>query len=88
MAVQDHLLRFRQKSTADLQALQAKLEAQDDALQQQSMGTKSFTKDTRYITDQLNAIAYVLRERGAIVIVPPPINVGVGIADFGQISSS
>lgn len=85
MAMNDHLLRFRQKTTVDLQALQAKLEAQDDAFQQQSMGTKSFTKDLRYIADQLNAIAYVLRERGTIAIVPPAINIGVGVTDFSQV---
>lgn len=85
MAAQDHLLRFRSKSSADLLVKQVALEAQDDAFQQQSMGTKSFTKDVRYIQDQLNAIAYVLRERGAIVISAPPVNVGVGITDFSQI---
>lgn len=85
MAMQDHLLRFRQKTTGDLLIKQAALEAQDDAFTQQSMGTKSFTKDSRLIQDQLNAIAYVLRERGAIVISAPPVNVGVGMTDFSQI---
>jgi len=86
MAMHDHLLRFRALSTEALQAKQTALEKLDAApFEQQSMGTKSWTLDRRTITDQLNAIAFVLRERGAIVITPPPINVGVGITDFSEI---
>lgn len=86
MAMSDHLLRFRALSTGALQTKQAELEKLDAApFQQQSMGTKSWTMDRRTITDQLNAIAFILRERGAIILEPPPVNVGVGITDFSQI---
>lgn len=82
MAMTDHLLRLRQKTTEALQALQTSYEAQETIFSQQSMGTKSFTRDLRLLDDKLQAIAFVLRERGAIVIVPPPVNYGVGVTDF------
>lgn len=86
MAMSDHLLRFRALSTEDLQTKQAALEKLDAApFQQQSMGTKSWTMDRRTITDQLNAIAFVLRERGAIVITKPDINYGCGVTDFENV---
>lgn len=88
MAMNDHLLRYRAKSTEDLLAKQEELEALDASpFVQQSMGTKSFTVDKRTLTDQLNAIAYVLRERGAIVIRKPLINIGVGITDFSRVDT-
>lgn len=82
MAMTDHLLRFRQKTTEELQTLQAALEAQQAGFTAQSMGTKSYQRDMRRLDDMLNAIAFVLRERGAIVIQKPPVNYGKGITDF------
>lgn len=80
--MQDHLLRFRQKTTEDLQTLQATLESQQTGFASQSMGTKSYARDLRRLDDQLNAIAFVLRERGAIVIQKPETNYGKGVTDF------
>ena len=85
MAVPDHLLRFRQKSTADLLTLQAALEAQETVFVQQAMGTKSFTRDLHLLQDKLNAIAFVLRERGSSAIIKPQLNPNIGITDFGNI---
>ena len=82
MAMSDHLLRFRQKTTEALQALQTSLEAQETTFSSQNMGTKSFTRDLRLLEEKLQAIAFVLRERGAIVIIKPPVNFGVGLVDF------
>ena len=88
MAYTDHLLRFRRLSNAQLLAKQAALEAQDTGLSQQTMGSKSFARDLRLLTDQLNAIAYVLSERGYVI---PENNEGraknpmVGSVDFSQI---
>lgn len=85
MAMESHLLRYRAKTTEYLQAKQLELEALDTPFSQQSMGTKSFTVDKRTLTDQLNAIAYVLRERGAIVIRKPAINIGAGVTNFENV---
>ena len=85
MAYTDYLLRYRAKDTAALEALRTALEARETTIVSQSMGTKSITRDLRMLQDQLNAIAYVLKERGATVIVKPVINHGIGVVDFSQI---
>lgn len=85
MAYTDYLLRYRQKETAWLLAKQAELEAQETIFTQQSMGNTSMTRDLRLLQDQLTAIAYVLRERGAVTIEKARLNVGVGVTDFSNI---
>ena len=85
MAYTDYLLRFRAMSSADLAVKQAALEAKDTILSQQSMGSKAFTRDLRLLQDQLNAIAYVLKERSATTIIKPIINHGIGITDFSEV---
>lgn len=62
------LLIFRGQTTEQLLALQEKLMEQFIALgpyASQSVGTKSFTKDSRALQGQLEAIQFVLNERGA-----------------------
>jgi hypothetical protein len=82
----DYLLRFRQLSTPDLQALQTALQAQESNFPQQSKGTTSFTRDLKRLDDKLNAIAYVLRERGPVTINPPcQSNPSIGTTDFQNI---
>lgn len=85
MAYSDHLLRFRQKSTEELQALQTQLEAQETIFTQQGMGTKTMTRDLRLLQDKLNAIAFVLRERGSTVIIKAQLNPNIGVTDFSCI---
>lgn len=80
----DYLLRFRQKTVEQLQTLQTELEAQQSIFSQQSMGTKSYTRDLRRLDDQLNAIAFVLREKTPIVINKRPGDYGTGITDFSN----
>lgn len=86
MAMSDYLLRFRQLTTQELQDKRTALEARDNEFSAQSMGTKSFQRDLRMLQDQLNAIAFVLRERNGLVIIKPPINYGVGVTDFSDVS--
>jgi hypothetical protein len=86
MAMNDHLLRFRSMSTEELQSKRTALEAQETFYSQQTIGTNSFVRDISRLQDQLNAIAYVLRERGSLAIVPPANNLHVGVADFSGIS--
>ena len=85
MAYTDFLLRYRSLSNDALVAKQAALEAKDTILSQQSMGSKAFTRDLRLLQDQLNAIAYVLKERSATTIIKPIINHGIGITDFSEV---
>lgn len=81
----DHLIRYRSKTTEELEALLASYEAQETNLSQQAMGTKSFTRDLHILDDKMQAIAYVLRERGALEPIKVPVNIGVGITDFSDI---
>lgn len=85
MAYTDYLLRYRAKDTASLEALQTALEAKETTIVSQSMGSKSLTRDLRMLQDQLNAIAFVLKERSATVIIKPVINHGIGVTDFSEI---
>lgn len=86
MAMTDHLLRFRAMTTGDLLVRRAALELRDNEFASQSMGTKNFARDLRYLQDQLNAIAFVLRERGDLSFPAPAVNYGQGITDFSGIS--
>jgi hypothetical protein len=85
MAYTDYLLRFRQKDDAWLRAKQTELEAQETIFSQQGMGNTSMTRDLRMLEDKLTAIAYVLRERGGVVITKPALNPSVGVADFSYV---
>jgi len=85
MAYDSFLLRYRQKDNAWLLAKQAELEAQETIFSQQSMGNTSMTRDLRLLQDQLTAIAYVLRERGGVVITKPACNPGIGVTDFSNV---
>jgi hypothetical protein len=74
------LLIFRGMSTDDLLAAQQKLMAQFIAMGpygSMSVGGKSFTKDARFLQGQLEAIQFVLNERGT----PGPYE-GFVITDF------
>ena len=82
MAASDFLLYYRSKDTAWLQAKMTELEEQDTIFSAQSMGNTSMQRDLRTLQDKLTAITYILRERGAITITKPVVNVGVGVTDF------
>lgn len=86
MAVADHLLRFRLMSTEDLQAKKLQLEGQESIFSQQSIGSKSATRDLRLLYEQLNAIANVLAERGIQCVVKAPFNNSVGTVDFSGVN--
>jgi hypothetical protein len=77
--VNDHLLRFRAKTTEWLQAREAELEAQETIFSAQAMGNTSMQRDLRLLQDQLNAIALVLKERQTTG------NSSVGVVDFSGI---
>jgi hypothetical protein len=80
MAMNDHLLRFRMKSTEWLLQKEAELEAQETIFASQAMGDTSMQRDLRLLQDKLNAIAYVLKERQS-----PKSNQFVGVVDFSNI---
>jgi len=86
MATSDHTLRFRQDSTESLITLKASLIAKESVFSQQAMGSKSFTRDLRFMADQINAICFVLAERGYTVHpTAPTANYGAGICDFSNV---
>lgn len=85
MPIADHLVRFRMKSTEDLLTLQTELEAQETIFNAQSQGSTSMQRDLRLLADKLNAIAYVLRERGVAPITPNPNQQTVGTTDFSNV---
>lgn len=87
MAYSDHLLRYRMMTADELTAEKARLNALNSGFSQQAMGTKNFSLATRDIIDQLNAVAYVQRERGYTVITPSTLNPNIGTIDFGGINS-
>ena len=60
------LLIFRGYTTDQLLALQSKLQANllaAGTYSSQTIGAKSYTRDLRYLTDQLCAVQFVLNER-------------------------
>jgi hypothetical protein len=85
MAMSDHTLGYRAETTAALQAELATLKGARTTFIQQSIGTKSFQRDLRLMEERIQAVNYVLRERGAITITKPAINVGVGVMDFSSL---
>jgi hypothetical protein len=87
MSMQDHLLRFRLLSPADLETERLRLTALNSGFSSQAMGTKQYTIAVGQIMDQLNAIAFVQRERGGVVIpTPQENNWGEGITNFEMMS--
>jgi hypothetical protein len=82
MAIADHLARYRMKSTEDLLAMQTALEAEETVYAQQSQGNTNMTRDLRLLTEKLNAIAYVLRERSGVPVGRSPQDQSVGQTDF------
>jgi hypothetical protein len=79
------LLIFRGMTTEDLLAAQEKLMTQFLALgpyASMAVGTKNWTKDSRAMQSQLEAIQFVLNERGA----PGPY-AGWMITDFSVVDS-
>ena len=86
MAMSDHLLRFRQMTEEELVAERDRLNVMNSGFSAQAMGTKSYQVAVDRILEQLNAIAFVRKERGMADIPPPaPVNNNIGITDFSGI---
>lgn len=82
----EHLLRFRLLNDAELAAEKTRLSLLNSGFSQQAMGTKNYTIAVGQLTDQLNAIAFVQRERGGEVVpTDRSASYGVGVTDFEQI---
>lgn len=88
MAASEHLLRFRLYTAEELAAERTRLITLNSGFSSQNMGTKAYQIATRDVLDQLNAIAYVQRERGYSVPDGPRAtpNTMVGTVDFSQLS--
>lgn len=86
MATQDHLLRFRLMTAEELSTERTRLMALNSGFSQLGMGTKQFALATNQILDQLNAIAFVQRERGYTVPEGPRDvkNTMTSTTDFSQ----
>jgi hypothetical protein len=80
MAMNDHLMRFREKSTEWLKEREAQLESQETIFSAQAMGNTSMQRDLRLLQDQLNAITLVLKERSS-----GKENQSRGVVDFSEI---
>lgn len=79
------LLTYRGYTTEDLLALQQQMQAQFlamGAFSSQTIGGKSYTRDIRFLQSQLEAIQFVLNERGAGGHGPYE---GTIITDFSQV---
>ena len=74
------------ESTEDLLTEKALLKSQRTVFVQQSMGTKSFQKNLNLLEERLQAVNFVLRERGSLEPVKPAINIGQGCTDFGGVA--
>lgn len=86
MPYADHLLGYRLESTEDLLAEKEKLKEQRSVFVQQGMGSKTLQRDLRMLEERLQAINYVLAERGYSGPVPPTKpNACVGIVDFSMV---
>lgn len=85
MAYHDHLLGYRMESTGDLQTEKATLSAARTTFISQGMGSKTYQRDLRLLEERLQAVNYVLRERGATVIIPSTLNHGIGVANFENV---
>lgn len=62
------LLIYRGMTTEQLQEMQAKIQAQIlnmGGFSSQTIGSKSYTRDLRFLQSQLEAMQFVLNERGA-----------------------
>jgi hypothetical protein len=70
MADGSWLLIFRSFDTGDLLDKRDALIASMTTLSSQAVGSKSFTRDLRELKDQLEAIIFVLNERGTLCGYP------------------
>jgi hypothetical protein len=85
MSTADHLVYYRLKSTDDLNTELAQLSAQHTIFISQGQGSTNMQRDLRLNRDLMNAIAYVLRERGVLPITPNPNQQTVGVTDFSNV---
>lgn len=85
MSYSDHLLGYRLESTEDLETEKAELKRQRTIFIQQGMGTKQFQRDLNLLEERLQAVNFVLRERGATTIIPAPLNHSIGVMSFENI---
>ena len=69
-----------------LLAEETRLNTLNSGFASQNLGTKAYTLATRDILDMLNAVAYVLTQRGVTTIVPSQLNVNIGTTDFSDIN--
>lgn len=69
-----------------LEAEEVRLNALNSGFASQNLGTKAFAIATRDVIDQLNAVAYVLTQRGTTVITPSRLNVNQGTTDFSGVN--
>ena len=82
--ISDWLLYFRSLDTATLTAKRTALDAEMTIYSSQTAGSKSGTRDLRELRDQLNAITYVLKERG----LTPGVNNFIGTTDFSRVTGT
>ena len=87
MAYDSYLLGYRMDSTEDLLTEKARLKALDSGFATMGMGTKQFAFALAQNNDKLQAVNYVLRERGYRVPDGPRAtpNTQVGVVDFSEI---
>ena len=85
MAAADLFLDYRSYTTDELIAERTALRASRTIYLSQNMGNKGMTRNLNLLEDRLRAVAFVLRERGPLFPVKPPINIGQGITDFSQV---
>lgn len=84
----DHLLGYRQYSTDELTTERTTLRAARSTFISQSMGSKSFQRDLRLLEERLQAVNFVIRERGYVIPENDPSRAKspmVGSVDFSQI---
>lgn len=85
MAMSDHLLRYRQETDDDLIAEKTRLKAQETVFNQQQQGGTSMTRDLKLLTDKINAVCFVLAERGSQITQRAPNDQSFGVTDFSGV---
>ena len=82
----DHLLSYRMESNDDLLAEKTALKNQRSVFVSQGMGSKTFQRDLRLLEERLQAVNFVLRERGyTIPDSRPTPNTMIFTTSFGNI---
>lgn len=83
----DYTAGYRMESNEELLVEKAALKAQRTIFTQQSMGSKGLTRDLRLLEEKLQAVNYVLRERGYVVPSNDSLRKSslVGAVDFSQL---